>query len=736
MTPLRLAPSGRRRIAVYAPRTLNAPIGWRLSSLRYALSGSTKRSGVRTATPASPAAASRTSWAVTTLGLLFLLRVGRRQLGLGGLPRSVLVVRLGCAVLRLVLLHDSGHVHQQIARGQVHHLHALRVAARDANPFDRHADHDSFLGDHHQLVVGEHFLERHDVAGLLGALERDDAPSAAVLHAILVELRSLAHTLFRDDEQGRLASHHDHVDHVVLLVELDPLHARRRAPHVPHVLLVEPDAHAVSRGEHDVVAAVGDLHVDQLVALFDVDGPDPHRARIAELRQDGLFHDALLRREQQELVLRELAHRDERGETLVRLHGDARDDRLAARGPRRLGNLMHFQPVALPLLGEEHDVVVRRGDEQVLDPVVFLGVGRDDPLAAASLAAVRGHGEPLDVAGVGHGDDHVLFGDQGLDRELALVGHDFGAALVAEAVRQLRELLLEDLQAPRLGAEDLLALLDELADFLELVFELRDLEGGEPGEPHVENFGRLLLRQLEALAQCRIGRGHVLRLANDLHHLVDVVDGDLQTFENVLAVLRPPQLELGAPRDDRVAVLDEVLEQLFQGHLLRRAVDQGQHDRAEGGLHLGVLVQLVQDHRGDRVTLQIVDDPHPLAVGVVLDVRDALELLVVGELGDLRDQIRLVDLVGDLGDDDLLLAGRFLLFHHRARPQHDPAPALLVALLDAFATVYDRTRGEVGTLDEFPEILDGRIGVVHQMIDRLDRLGQVVGRDVRGHRHP
>src|SRR5439155_347740 len=482
--------------------------------------GSTKRSGVRTATPTSPAAASRTSWAVTTL-LFLLLR--RSLLGLGGRAGSVFVVRVAVAVFRLVFLHDPGHVHEQIARGQVHHLHALRIATRDADALDRHADHDSLLGDHHQLVVGEHLFEGDEVAGLVRTLQRDDAPSAAVLHAVLVELGALAHPLFGDDEQRRLAPHHDHVDHVVLLVELDPLHAGRRAAHVPHVLLVEPDAHPVAGGEHDVVPAVGDLHVDQLVALLDVDGADPDRARIAELRQDGLLDDALRGGEQQELILGEFPYRHEGGQAFVRFHADARDDRLAARRACRLRDLMNLEPVALPLLREEHDVIVRRGDEQVLEPVVFFGVGGDDALAAASLPAVRGDREPLDVAGVGHGDDHVLFGDQVLDRELALVGDDLGAALVAEAVRQLRQLLLEDLEAPRLGAEDLLALLDELASFRELVLELGVLEGGEPGEPHVEDLGRLLLRQLEALAQGRVGRRHVLRLTNDLHHLVDVV---------------------------------------------------------------------------------------------------------------------------------------------------------------------------------------------------------------------
>src|SRR5947208_8915265 len=235
------------------------------------------RRGVRTATPASPAAASRTSWALTTL--LFLLRrlrlrLWRGLLGLGGNPRGAVVLRVALAVIRLVFLHHPGHVHHQIARGQIHDLPALGVAARNADALDRHADHDPLLGDHHQLVVGEHLLESDDVAGLVGALQRDDATAAPVLYAVLVELRALAHALLGDREQRGLATHHDHVDHLVLLVELDPLHPGGRAPHVAHVLLVEADAHAMMDGEHDVVPAVRHLDIDQLVALFDGDRAD------------------------------------------------------------------------------------------------------------------------------------------------------------------------------------------------------------------------------------------------------------------------------------------------------------------------------------------------------------------------------------------------------------------------------------------------------------------------------
>src|SRR5712692_7328424 len=694
------------------------------------------RRGVRTATPASPAAASRTSWAVTTLFFLLLrlwLRLCRGLFGLGGRPRRSLVLRVVLAALSVVFLHDPGHVHHQITRRQVHDLHALGVAARNADALDRHADHDPLLGDHHQLVVGEHLLEGDDVARLVRTLQGDDAPAAAVLHPVLIELGALAHALLGDGEQRGLAAHDHHVDHLVLLVELDPFHAGGRASHVPHVLLVETDAHAVVRGEHDVVPAVGHLHVDQLVALFDVDGANADGARVAELRQPRLLHHALFGGEQEKLVLRELAHGYKGREALVGLHGDAGDDRLAARGPRRLRDLMHLQPVTLTLLGEEHHVVVGRRDEQVLNPVVFLRMGGDHAPAATPLASVGRHRQSLDVARMGHGDHHVLFRDQVFDRELALVRDDLGAPLVAEAVRQLRQLLFQDLQAPRLRPQDLLALLDELSDFPELVLELGDLEGGEPGEPHVEDFRRLLFGQLEALAQAGVRALRVLRLADDLHDLVDVVDGDLQAFEDVLAVLRALELELGAADDDGVAVLDEVLEQLLQVHLLRRAVDQGEHDRAEGGLHLRVRVEPVQHHHRDGVPLQLDHDPDAFLVGFVPEIADPLQLLRHHQVTDLFDHPIGRDLVGELGDDDLLLAGGLPLLDGGPRADRDPAAALLVALLDALTAVDDRAGREVRALDELPQILDRCVRVVDQMIDGLDRLAQVVRRDVGRH---
>ena len=118
-----------------------------------------------------------------------------------------------------------------------------------------------------------------------------------------------------------------------------------------------------------------------------------------------------------------------------------------------------------------------------------------------------------------------------------------------------------------------------------------------------------------------------------------------------------------------------------------RAVVERQHDHAEGGLHRGVLVELVQHDVGDGVALELDDDPHAVLVGLVVDPADALDLLLRRQLGDRLDQVLLVDLVGDLGDDDLRLARRLLLLDLRPGPHDDAAAAGLVGLLDALAAV-------------------------------------------------
>ena len=82
------------------------------------------------------------------------------------------------------------------------------------------------------------------------------------------------------------------------------------------------------------------------------------------------------------------------------------------------------------------------------------------------------------------------------------------------------------------------------------------------------------------------------------------------------------ELELGAPDDDLFLEGDVRLEHLGQRERARHAADQGDVDDAEGGLHLGVLVELVERDHGDGVALELDDQAHAGAVGLVAQVGD------------------------------------------------------------------------------------------------------------------
>ena len=79
----------------------------------------------------------------------------------------------------------------------------------------------------------------------------------------------------------------------------------------------------------------------------------------------------------------------DRAHRLVLAERQQVDDRAALRLARAERQLVHLQAVDLADVREEEDVVVRRGDEEMLDVVLVLQLHPHDADAAALLLAVR-----------------------------------------------------------------------------------------------------------------------------------------------------------------------------------------------------------------------------------------------------------------------------------------------------------------------------------------------------------
>ena len=159
-----------------------------------------------------------------------------------------------------------------------------------------------------------------------------------------------------------------------------------------------------------------------------------------------------------------------------------------------------------------------------------------------------------------------------------------------------------------------------------------------------------------------------------------------------------------------------------------------QHIDGKGGLELGLGEQAVQHYLGIGIALELDHDTHTVAVGLVPDVGDTLQPLVLYLVGDGLDEHPLVHLIGQLRDDDAGAAAAELL-ELVAGAHHQPAPAGGVGGADAAASHDDALRGEVGALDVLHQVAEGGVRVVQHADARADDLPQVVGRDVGGHAH-
>ena len=254
-------------------------------------------------------------------------------------------------------------------------------------------------------------------------------------------------------------------------------------------------------------------------------------------------------------------------------------------------------------------------------------------------------------------------------------------------------MMLED---ERLGSEDLAKAADRGLNLFVLGHDLLALEAREALQAHVENGLRLHVAELPALDQAALRFLRRAAAADERDQLVEDVERFDETFEDVGALFGFAQIETRAADDDLFAMLDEVVEQRREVHDLRLVVDDGQEDDAERGLHLRVAIQIVQHDLGDRIALQLDDDAHPFAVGLVAKIGDAFDALVVNQLGDFLEQALLVRHVRDLRHDDLFALALLLRLDCGAGADLNDSAAGVVRLVNPFDAENEAGGREIG----------------------------------------
>src|SRR5271157_1303602 len=279
-----------------------------------------------------------------------------------------------------------------------------------------------------------------------------------------------------------------HAYYVVAFFQIYAVYAVGGAAHGADVIFVEADGCAFVGGDEDDLVAVGDAGGYEFVSLFDVDGVDAVGADVHELAEFGFFYQAVAGGEEDVFVFFfEIAHGQHGADGFAGLESDQVADVLAAAGSAYVGNFVDLEPVDAAFVGEDENVGVGGGDEEMLDEIFVAGLHASAAGASAALHAVGGNRRALHVAGVAEGYGDLLVGNKIFENDFGGFVFDAGAALVSVEFFYFFEFFDDDFAKLWLGGEDGFVVFDSSADFFQLVGNFVDGKLGETVQLEFEN---------------------------------------------------------------------------------------------------------------------------------------------------------------------------------------------------------------------------------------------------------
>ena len=161
--------------------------------------------------------------------------------------------------------------------------------------------------------------------------------------------------------------------------------AHCRPAHGAHVGLSEADAVAFAGRHDELIRAACEHRLDEFVVVVELNGYLAVALDGIELLERRLFDEPVARCEHEELALSLVGERKHRLHLFAGGELQQVDDRSAARGLTRLGDLVPLHGEHLAEVGEEEQILVRIAHEDVLDEVVVLRLMRGDAHAAPAL---------------------------------------------------------------------------------------------------------------------------------------------------------------------------------------------------------------------------------------------------------------------------------------------------------------------------------------------------------------
>ena len=372
--------------------------------------------------------------------------------------------------------------------------------------------------------------------------------------------------------------------------------------------------------------------------------------------------------------------------------------------------------------------------EQLCHMIVFLRFHTDHTHTAAMMRGVGIRRHAFDVAGIGNRDHTGMTRDQVRNIDIAVIVCDLGAAFVRVAFFHIDEFFLDEIHAFFTAGKQFTQIFDLLHDLIIIFLQIFNGKTRQLMQTHIQNGVHLDLGETEPFAQSRCRHFTGAGFTDDLHHFINIVHRDQQTFQNVCTCFRFLEFKLRTARDHFKTVIQKRLKDLRQIHHFRTVVIHHQKIAADHRFQLTVGIKLIQHHtrHGSALDVDHNADAFFLA-GNIPQTADAGDLLFTHQFRDLFDHEFLVHSIGDLGNNDLFLA---VLFHDlRFRTDFDHTVTRFVHGADGIDPANDGSCGKVRSRQTGHQFTHGGGGMFHQINSGIHHFPQVVSGDIGRHPH-
>ncbi len=270
-----------------------------------------------------------------------------------------------------------------------------------------------------------------------------------------------------------------------------------------------------------------------------------------------------------------------------------------------------------------------------------------------------------------------------------------------------------------------------------LASDFHFLQLAQMAQAHVENCVGLHLVELERLDQFGLG---IVLFADDADHLVQIQIGDQVAFEDFQSILDLAETEGLAAHQHVLAVIEIGLQDFAEVHHPRNpTMVENIHVERKPGLEIGLSEQRFHQHRRVDIAALRLQHEADLFRRLIADIVQHGELALVQQLGDLLDQLRLLHLIGHLGNYDAVCTALEMLGLPFGADSKT-APPCTIRRDHVRPVLAQHAAGrKIRTRNEFDQFLERRIRAtavaqrLHHLQQRIAEFGDIMRRNAGRH---